>query len=114
MAIQTAENGQEALDVLSREQFDVIVLDVRMPVMDGLTALRIIRQTDSLTPVLLLSGQADLAYVSEAMKGGGTDYLLKPCDIDALVSAIENARERKAIGKEVAEKAAKKRSRDKS
>lgn len=103
-AVEVARNGREALDILSREKFDVIVLDVRMPVMDGLAALREIRRADSITPVLLLTGHADLACVTEAMKSGGTDYLLKPCSVGELISAIENAVERKAIGQEVAEK----------
>jgi DNA-binding NtrC family response regulator len=111
IAVKTARDGREALDILGREQFDVIVLDVRMPVMDGIAALREIRQTDVLTPVLLLTGHADLNCVTEAMRSGGTDYLLKPCNVDELVSAIENAFERKTIGMEVAEKTDKKRQR---
>ncbi|MBI5115409.1 response regulator [Candidatus Poribacteria bacterium] len=113
IAARTAYDGRAALEVLSHEQFDVIVLDVRMPVMDGLAALREIRRTDTLTPVLLLSGQADLGYVGEAMKGGAADYLLKPCDIDTLISAIENAHERKKIRMEVAQESPKKQPRSK-
>lgn len=109
--VQVAKNGREALDILARETFDVIVLDVRMPVMDGLTALRQIRCSDLLTPVLLLTGHADLSCVTEALKSGGTDYLLKPCTVNELIAAIENAVERKAIGQEVAEKTRGKRPR---
>jgi DNA-binding NtrC family response regulator len=101
ISVRTATNGRLALDLLSREQFDVVVLDVRMPVMDGLAALREIRRTDSLTPVLLFSGHSDLEYVSGALKGGGTDYLLKPCDAETFISAIETASERKTINLEV-------------
>ncbi len=107
--LRMARNGREAIDMLSREQFDVIVLDVRMPVMDGLAALEEIRRSDSLTPVLFLSGQADLGRVTGALKSGATDYLLKPCDVDMLVSAIENAFERKAINIEVAKNPIEKR-----
>ncbi len=103
-AVRVAHNGREALEALSREKFDVVVLDVRMPEMDGITALREIRRTDKLTPVLLLTGHAELACVSEALKSGGTEYLLKPCSIAELLAAIENALEWKAIEAEVAEK----------
>jgi two-component system OmpR family response regulator len=114
MLVRTALNGREALEILATEQFDVIVLDARMPVMDGITAMAEIRRNDTLTPVLFLSGQADLARVTEALKRGATDYLLKPCEVEVLVSAIENACERKAIGLEIAKKTPKKQHRDKS
>jgi DNA-binding NtrC family response regulator len=113
IVVRTATNGRDAVDILSREQFDVIVLDVRMPVMDGLAALEEIRKIDSLTPVLFLSGVADLGRVTAALKSGATDYLLKPCDVQTLVSAIENACEQKTISIEVAKEAAKKSRRDK-
>lgn len=114
MVVRTALNGKEAVEILSREQFDVIVLDVRMPVMDGIAAMAEIRRRDSLTPVLFLSGHADLARIAEALRGGAVDYLLKPCEVEVLVSAIENACERKAIGLEIAKKKLKDRRRDKA
>jgi DNA-binding NtrC family response regulator len=113
-AVQVARNGREVLEILKCEKFDVIVLDVRMPVMDGISALREIRRNDQLTPILLLTGHADVGSVSEALKSGGTNYLFKPCSISELISAIENALERKAIEMEIAEKKNKKRSDRKS
>ena len=113
MVVQTALNGLEAIEISSREQFDVIVLDVRMPVMDGITAMVEIRRRDPLTPVLFLSGQADLARVTEALRNGAVDYLLKPCEVEVLISAIENACERKAIGLEIAKKTLKDQRRNK-
>ena len=98
--VQKAENGQAALDALAADRFDVIVLDLRMPVMDGLTALQEIRKTDILTPVILLSGHAVVAYVHQALKGGAVDYLLKPCPVETLVSALETACEHRAISAE--------------
>jgi len=98
--MEKAYNGREALDILGRDQFDVIVLDWRMPVMDGLTALKEIRKSDQITPVLILSGYADLALVTEALKGGAADYLSKPCAVESLVAAIETASERNALARE--------------
>jgi DNA-binding NtrC family response regulator len=94
-------DGPSAIEALRQIEFDVIVLDLKMPVMDGIATLQAIRGTDSLTPVLILSGHADLGRMSAALSCGATDFLLKPCPVESLVSAIENAAERKAIMKEL-------------
>jgi len=94
-------DGPSAIDAASRAEFDVIVLDLRMPGMDGLATLEAIRRGDTLTPVLLLTGHADLERVTKALKGGAGDVLMKPCPVDALISAIEDASERKGFAKEV-------------
>ena len=101
-------DGREALEKLGRDRFDAVVLDVRMPALDGIAVLREFRKQDSLTPVLLLSGSADIKLVTEALKGGAADYLLKPCSVETLVAALENASERKAIAQEVRDKTKKK------
>jgi len=104
MKVRTALDGSKALSLLSAEEYDVIVLDLRMPGMDGLATLEAIRKRDPLTPVILLTGQMDLDRVTQALKAGAAEILLKPCPVDTLVSVIENVNERKAVAKEVAEK----------
>jgi DNA-binding NtrC family response regulator len=104
MKVKSASNGIESLELLNNEGFDVIVLDMRMPGMDGLATLNAIRNSDTLTPVVLLTGHIDLTQVSEALKAGAAEVLLKPCPIEDLVSCIENAHERKGFALEVAEK----------
>ncbi|MFA4915325.1 MAG: response regulator [Syntrophales bacterium] len=104
MVVQAAHSGSAALAILSDEEFDVIVLDFKMPEMDGLMTLKEIRDRDPLTPVILLTGHIDIERLTEALKIGTTDVLLKPCPVEMLVSAIENANERRAIAKEVAER----------
>jgi CheY-like chemotaxis protein len=69
MTVESASDGQRALTLLAEQRFDVIVLDVRMPVMGGLATLRAIRETDGLTPVLILTGHMNLNEVAEVMKG---------------------------------------------
>lgn len=101
---QSALDGYKALELLTNEEFDVLVLDLRMPGMDGLSTLRAIRERDALTPIILLSGNIDLKQVSDALKEGAAEVLLKPCPVDILVSSIENAYERKGFATEVAEK----------
>jgi DNA-binding NtrC family response regulator len=93
-------NGPSAVEAVSAEEFDVIILDMRMPGMDGLATLQAIRKKDSLTPVILLTGHEDIERVRMALKNGVVEFLLKPCDIDYLVAAIENASERKAVMRE--------------
>ena len=106
MKVDTAPDGSRALSLLSSQEYDVIVLDLRMPGMDGLATLDAIRRRDAFTPVILLTGQIDLDRVTLALKAGAAEVLLKPCPAETLVSAIENANERKVAAKEVAEKEA--------
>ncbi|MBI5525661.1 MAG: response regulator [Deltaproteobacteria bacterium] len=94
-------DGPRALDALRCTEFDAIVLDLRMPVMDGIATLGAIKGMDRITPVLILTGHGDLERLAAAISGGATDFLLKPCPVETLVSAIENAVERKAIMKEI-------------
>ena len=101
MEVRSAHDGATAIDLASQEPFDAIVLDVRMPGMDGLATLEGIRKHDLLTPVLLLTGHIDLERTRQALKGGATEIFLKPCPIETLVSAIENAHEWKSIRQEV-------------
>jgi DNA-binding NtrC family response regulator len=101
MEVQAAFDGLSALKLLSVKEPDVIVLDLRMPGMDGLAVLKEIRARDSQTPVILLTGHLDIDRVVQVMDKGVALVLLKPCPVETLVSAIENACESKAISKEV-------------
>ena len=101
MEVKAAFDGLSALKLLSHEEPDVIVLDLRMPGMDGLAVLEEIRAKDSLTPVILLTGHLDIDRVVQVMDKGVALVLLKPCPVETLVSAIENASESKAISKEI-------------
>ena len=104
MVVHAAYSGSEAIAVLSAEKFDVIVLDLKMPVMDGLMILKAIRDRNAPTPVILLTGHIVIECVTEALKMGATEVLLKPCPVETLISAIENAHERKTIAEEAAER----------
>jgi DNA-binding NtrC family response regulator len=104
MEVQAAHDGLEGLELLKTAEVDVIVMDLRMPGMDGLATLEKIRVQDSLTPVILLTGHIDISRVTQVMNKGATEVLLKPCPVETLVSAIENACELKDITREVADK----------
>lgn len=101
MEVQAAFDGLSALKLLSSAEPDVIVLDLRMPGMDGLEVLREIRVRDALTPVILLTGNLDVDRVIQVMDQGVANVLLKPCPIETLVSTIEDACESKAISREI-------------
>ena len=103
IGVQSAPDGHKGLALLTNEEFDVIVLDMRMPGMDGLATLKAIRERDALIPVILLTGHIDLKQVSDALKAGAAEVLLKPCPVENLVSSIENAYERKGFAAEVSE-----------
>ncbi|MGD8366826.1 MAG: response regulator [Desulfobacterales bacterium] len=94
------QSGFEALDLLQREEFDVVVLDVRMPGMDGIETLREIRKRFPLVEVVLLTGHANMEVAVEGMELGAFDYLMKPVDLDELLYKVQDAHKKKAIQEE--------------
>lgn len=84
-------DGESAIRALEKERFDVVVLDLRMPGIDGITTLAAIKKLGLFTETLLLTGHGSMNTAVEAMKLGAYDYLSKPCDIDELVAKIEGA-----------------------
>lgn len=90
-----AENGREGLDVIRAMHPDVIIMDIQMPDMDGLTMLSILRQEGSSATVLILSAYSDFEYARRAMELGVVNYLLKPvrlAQLKKVLEQIENAR----------------------
>jgi len=86
----TAQNGMEALEKLPSVCPDLILLDVRMPVMDGLEFLRLLRQSDyANTQVVMLSGYYEFEYAKEAMKYGVKAYLGKPVDVKEILPLLD-------------------------
>jgi DNA-binding NtrC family response regulator len=94
--------GVAALEELRFNRYDVVVLDLRMPGMDGIETLERIRKQDPLLPVILLSGHADMSKAVEAMQHGAVDYMLKPAPVDKLCERIRSAIEHRKILEEVA------------
>jgi len=94
--------GVAALEELRFNRYDVVVLDLRMPGMDGIETLERIRKQDPLLPVILLSGHADMSKAVEAMQHGAVDYMLKPAPVDKLCERIRSAIEHRNILEELA------------
>ncbi len=104
----SAFSGEEGLETLqTNAELDVIVLDVKMPGMDGLETLKEIKKASPLTEVIMLTGHATMESAIDGMKLGAFDYLMKPCDIEDLVSKIEAASQKKRDHEEKIEEAKK-------
>lgn len=87
-----AFDGDKALKIInSSENFDAVVLDVKMPGMNGIETLTEIKKISPGTEVIMLTGHADIESGIEAIRIGAYDYLLKPCDIDALAEKLKEA-----------------------
>lgn len=93
--VSTAYSGKEALAVLARESIDVVILDIRMPGMDGIDTLKQIKITYPLVEVILLTGHGSTETAVEGMKLGAFDYLMKPAEFEEIRLKVENARKRK-------------------
>jgi DNA-binding NtrC family response regulator len=89
--VTVAQSGNEAIRALEQHSVDVIVLDLKMPGMDGLTTLKEIQKLGLFTETLILTGHGSIDSALEAIKLGAYDYLTKPCEIEDLVAKIEGA-----------------------
>ncbi|MEX1325488.1 MAG: response regulator [Desulfobacterales bacterium] len=91
-----AFSGQEALDILDKQpNVDVVILDVKMPGMDGIETLRKIKSAHPLIEVVMLTAHATVESAIEGMKFGAFDYLMKPCDMDQLIGKVNEAARKK-------------------
>ena len=89
--VTTAQDGSQALALIEDQSFDAVVLDIRMPVMDGMTTLGQIQKKKLAPPVIMLTGHATLETGIEAIRHGAFDYLMKPCDIEDLEAKLSLA-----------------------
>ncbi|MBC7976504.1 MAG: sigma-54-dependent Fis family transcriptional regulator [Myxococcales bacterium] len=95
--VDTAEHGRAALAIVTERPPDLVVTDLRMPVMDGMALLGALQSLDAELPVVVATAYGDVASAVEAMRAGATDYITKPIDFDAMLIVIERARERRAL-----------------
>ena len=86
--VDTADRAAVALKLISEREYAVIILDIRMPEMDGIKALSHIRKIDPQVAVVMLTGYGTLATAQQAMLGGANQYLRKPPDIEELLEAV--------------------------
>ena len=93
--VSTAHSGKDALKVLEHVAIDVVILDIRMPGMDGIDTLKQIKSLYPMVEVIMLTGHGSTETAVEGMKLGAFDYLMKPADFEDIKTKIENARKRK-------------------
>lgn len=89
--VTPAPSGTEAIQVLRKNDFDVAVLDLKLQDMDGIEVLEIFKKMVPDMPVIMLTGHGSEQAARDGMTHGAFDYLLKPCDLDDLMSKIKQA-----------------------
>lgn len=96
----TATSGQEALDLLKRQEVEVIFLDIKMPGMDGMETLQRIKKEYPLIEVIILTGHATMETAVEGLKLGALDYLIKPVSMKDFLRKAEEAFEKVSLQKQ--------------
>jgi len=87
--VETAADGDEALALAQENDFDLIILDLMMPGIDGQTACRMLRARGDRTPIMMLTARDGIGDKVQSLRGGADDYLVKPFDFDELLARIE-------------------------
>ena len=95
--VEGADSGPNALEKLGNQDFDVVVLDVKMPGMDGIETLREIKHKKPLVEVIMLTGHASVESGIQGMQLGAFDYVMKPVALDDLLDKLRQANERRLI-----------------
>ena len=93
--VLTAMSGMEALETMKRKMIHVVILDVKMPGMDGNATLKEIKRQYPLTEVIMLTGHATMESAIDGLKSGAIDYLMKPADIEEIIQKAEEAFEKR-------------------
>ena len=94
--VTTTLTGEDAIKKITNYNFDVVILDVRLPGVDGTEVLRTIKNLKPLTEVIMLTGHGTVEMAIEGMKLGAFDFLMKPCETEDLTVKIDKAHDRKA------------------
>ncbi len=95
--VATAEDGARALELVNAQPFDALVLDVRMPGIDGTEVFRLARRVAPELPVIMLTGHGTVKHAFEISREGVFEYLTKPCDIDKLVKVLHRAVDQRRV-----------------
>jgi two-component system response regulator AtoC len=95
--ILEADNGQSAVDIIKSNRVDLVIMDVRMPGMDGLEALKQIKETDPKIFVVIMTAHSNLQDAVTAIKHGAYDYLEKPVDVQKLLGLVQKAMDAKEM-----------------
>tara|TARA_B100000586_G_scaffold99388_1_gene71121 strand:- start:447 stop:1610 length:1164 start_codon:yes stop_codon:yes gene_type:complete len=95
--IYEAEDGLIALNKIKKENFDLVLCDIKMPKMDGIEVLEFTKKIKPETPIIMISGHGDLETAVDSMKKGAYDYISKPPDLNRLLNTVRNAIDKKNL-----------------
>ena len=95
--VETAGSGEEAVAKVDRFEPEVVLLDLRLPGMDGLETLKAVRARNAATEVIMLTGHGSIDTAIESIRVGAFDYVIKPCPLDELQIRIQRALERRSL-----------------
>jgi DNA-binding NtrC family response regulator len=95
-----AENGEEGLQEVAKNAFDLILCDIKMPKIDGLEVLQKVQESHPETPVVMISGHGDIETAVAAIKQGAFDFIAKPLDLNRLLVTVRNALDRNELVEE--------------
>ena len=86
---EQAENGKEALDILQQKRFDLIITDLKMPVMDGMSLLEEAKKIDPDLPIIVITAYGTIENAVEAMRKGAIDYITKPFEEEQILITVK-------------------------
>ena len=99
--VRTAENGKKGLEIFEQESLNLVITDIKMPVMEGLEVLKRIKTMDNDAEVIVVTGYGDMDSATAALKYGASDFINKPIQFEALVLALERAKQKIAIRRQL-------------
>jgi DNA-binding NtrC family response regulator len=99
-SVDMAHRGKDGLDLIDRNNYDILIVDLKMPGVDGLEVLKLVRESHPSIPVLMITGFASVENAVESMKLGAFDYIQKPFSPDELVLTVEKALETRRLKNE--------------
>ncbi|NDY56859.1 response regulator [Desulfovibrio sulfodismutans] len=97
LTVYTADRGEKALAILDEHPVDVVILDVKMPGMDGIETLTRIKKSHASVEVIMLTGHANVDAAIRGMEQGAFDYLMKPAEMDDLFYKIQDAQKKRRL-----------------
>ena len=95
--VDEATDGIQCLGKLKKSKYDVVIMDIKMPKMDGMEALERVQTISSDTPVIMISGHADIDTAVDAVKKGAFDFISKPPDLNRLLITVRNAMDKSSL-----------------
>lgn len=95
--VDTTNDGQDAINLISRNHYDLVISDIKMPHISGIGVLKAVKEKDNYIPVIMITGYASLDTAIEALRQGAYDYLSKPFDMERFIMIVERAIEQKRL-----------------